>query len=60
MTFELVPAGDGTLLRLTETGFREQGWEIAVLEQKYHENVEGWGRFVPRIAEYAERLVAAS
>lgn len=58
VTFELVPSGSGTLLRLTETGFRERGWEIAVLEQQYHEHVEGWDRFVPRIAEYAERLVS--
>ena len=33
VTFDLVPSGDGTLLRLTETGFRETGWEAAVLEE---------------------------
>src|SRR5579859_4444444 len=27
VTFELVPAEGGTLLRLTEAGFREVGWE---------------------------------
>jgi len=59
VTFELVPAGSGTLLRLTETGFREQGWEIAVLEQKYHEHVAGWDTYVPRIQAYAEHLVSA-
>jgi uncharacterized protein YndB with AHSA1/START domain len=59
VTFELVPAGSGTRLRLTETGFRELGWEIAVLEQAYREHVVGWDTYVPRIAEYAERLVAA-
>src|SRR5262249_8667133 len=32
VTFELVPAGDGTLLRLTEAGLREVGWEAAQLE----------------------------
>lgn len=59
VTFELVPVDTGTLLRLTETGFREQGWEIAVLEQQYNEHVVGWERFVPRIASHAEELVSA-
>jgi len=58
-TFELVPSGSGTLLRLTETGFRERGWEIAVLEQQCDEHVVGWATFVPRIAAYAQRLVSA-
>ncbi|SKC80752.1 SRPBCC family protein [Krasilnikoviella flava] len=56
VTFELVPSGDGTLLRLTETGFREQGWEIAVLEQRYQEHVDGWAFYLPRLAPYAESL----
>ena len=59
VTFELVPAGTGTLLRLTETGFRERGWEAAVLAHHYHEHVAGWDIFVPRIAAHAEELVAA-
>src|SRR5689334_18111069 len=29
VTFALSPSGDGTLLRFTETGFRERGWEAA-------------------------------
>jgi uncharacterized protein YndB with AHSA1/START domain len=58
VTFELVPSGSGTLLRLTETGFRERGWEIAVLEQQYHEHVVGWDAYVPRIAAYTEGLVS--
>jgi uncharacterized protein YndB with AHSA1/START domain len=59
VSFELVPAGAGTLLRLTETGFRERGWEIAVLEQRYHEHATGWDTYVPRIAAYAVSLVSA-
>ena len=27
VTFELVPQGEGTLVRFRETGFRERGWE---------------------------------
>jgi uncharacterized protein YndB with AHSA1/START domain len=59
VSFELVPSDSGTLLRLTETGFRERGWEIAQLEQQYRDHVVGWDTYVPRIGEYAERLVSA-
>lgn len=50
VTFALTPAGAGTELQLTETGFRERGWEAAVLEQEYREHVQGWAHFLPRIA----------
>ena len=40
---------------MTETGFREMGWEIAVLEQQYNEHVTGWDFYVPRLATYARR-----
>jgi uncharacterized protein YndB with AHSA1/START domain len=56
VTIDLVPTGKGTTLRLTESGFREKGWEIAVLEQQYREHGEGWDIFVPRLAAYAARL----
>ena len=58
VTFELVPSGAGTLLRLTETGFREKGWEAAVLEEQYREHVTGWDYFLPRLATYVVRLVS--
>ena len=58
VTFQLVASGAGTLLRMTETGFREKGWEIATLEAAYADHVEGWDRFVPAIAEYTARLVS--
>lgn len=59
VTFDLVPTATGTSLRMTETGFRERGWEAAVLEEAYREHVEGWDLFVPRLRTYAERLVAS-
>src|SRR5690242_12349039 len=31
VTFDIVPAEGGSLLRMTEQGFRELGWEAAVL-----------------------------
>ena len=57
VTFELIPSGAGTLLRFSETGFRERGWEAAVLEQRYLDHGAGWDIFVPRIKSYAEGLV---
>ena len=60
VTFELVPAGTGTLLRFSETGFREKGWEAAVLEQAYNEHAAGWDHFLPRLVSYAGGLVASS
>jgi len=58
VTFELVPSGAGTLLRLTEAGFREKGWEAAVLEEQYREHVNGWDYFLPRLVTYVARFVA--
>ncbi|MEV6867763.1 SRPBCC domain-containing protein [Streptosporangium subroseum] len=57
VTFDLVPSGDGTLLRFKETGFRERGWEAAVLEEAYLDHVRGWNLFLPRLVTYANRLV---
>jgi len=59
VTLELVPSGSGTTLRLTETGFREQGWEVAVLEAAYQDHAQAWDRFLPRLARYVTRLVSA-
>lgn len=59
VTFELEPSGAGTLLRFSETGFRERGWEAAALEERYLSHSEGWDRFVPIIKSYTEGLEAA-
>jgi uncharacterized protein YndB with AHSA1/START domain len=58
VTFDLVPSGAGTLLRFSETGFREKGWEAAVLEEQYREHVAGWDHFLPRLVGYLDRLVS--
>jgi uncharacterized protein YndB with AHSA1/START domain len=60
VTFDLSPQGAGTLLRFRETGFRELGWEAAVLEAQYRDHVSGWDHFLPRLLAYAERLGARS
>jgi len=59
VTFELSPSGGGTVLRLTETGFRERGWEVAELEAAYQDHVNGWDFYVPRIADLAVRQVSS-
>jgi uncharacterized protein YndB with AHSA1/START domain len=56
VTFDLVPHGEGTLVRFRETGFRERGWEAAVLEATYQDHVRGWDYFLPRLVSYAARL----
>jgi hypothetical protein len=60
VTFDLLPSGDGTLLRFSETGFRERGWEAAVLEEAYADHVRGWDLFLPQLVSYTARLVSQS
>jgi hypothetical protein len=60
VTFELEASGEGTLLKMSEIGFREQGWEAAVLEANYREHGAGWDFFIPRIDEYVDKLVSTS
>ena len=58
VTFELVPQGEGTLVRFRETGFRERGWTDAVREATYQDHVQGWDYFLPRLVAHAELLAA--
>ena len=56
VTFDLVPSASGTTLRMTEVGFRERGWEVAVLEAAYRDHEQGWDFYLPRLAERATQL----
>ena len=56
VTFDLVPSGGGTLLKMTEVGFREMGWEVAVLEEQYRDHVSGWEFYLGRLAPYVATL----
>lgn len=60
VTFELEPDGAATRLRLTETGFRERGWDEATIADAYASHVAGWGHFLPRLAPYVATLGAAA
>jgi uncharacterized protein YndB with AHSA1/START domain len=57
VTFELEPSDAGTLLRMTESGYREKGWEIAVLEQTWADHSRGWDEILPQLRAYAVGLV---
>jgi uncharacterized protein YndB with AHSA1/START domain len=57
-TFELVAHGQGTTVRFRETGFRERGWEAAVLEARYNDHRQGWDFYLPRLREVASRPAA--
>jgi uncharacterized protein YndB with AHSA1/START domain len=60
VTFELSARGDGTLLRMTETGFTAMGWDVAVLEHQYRDHVEGWDYHLARLVAYAPGVAVAS
>ena len=57
VTFELLPSGSGTTLRMTETGFREQGWSEAKIVEAYLDHSNGWDTYVPKLGDYAGSLV---
>ncbi|MFC4055925.1 SRPBCC domain-containing protein [Actinomadura syzygii] len=57
VTFELMPANGGTLLRLTEVGFREIGWEAAQLEAHYRSHRVGWDEHLSNLTAYTAGLV---
>jgi hypothetical protein len=58
VVFELEADGDGTLLRMTETGFRERGWEAAVLEEAYRDHSTGWDFHLARLAPHVAAHLA--
>ncbi|WP_280398797.1 SRPBCC domain-containing protein [Nocardia carnea] len=57
VTFELEPADGGTILHLTESGWREKGWEAAMLEQAFHDHEHGWDLYLPKLRDYAPSVV---
>jgi uncharacterized protein YndB with AHSA1/START domain len=58
VTFELVPAGEGTTVRFRETGYRERGWEAALLEATYNDHRQGWDFYLARLVQAANRVAA--
>jgi uncharacterized protein YndB with AHSA1/START domain len=58
VTFTFEPSGDGTIIRFTESGFRDMGWEAAVLEQQYNNHAKGWDHFLPRLGPNIKTMAA--
>jgi uncharacterized protein YndB with AHSA1/START domain len=58
VTFVLEPAGNATLLRLTEIGFRQRGWNQAKVAAEHASHVTGWDFFLPRLPPYAVSIAA--
>jgi len=56
VTFDLAPSDTGTLVRFRETGFADQGWEPAVVEETVRDHANGWDHFLPRLVGYVGRL----
>lgn len=56
--FELVPTGAGTTLRMTESNFDGRGLDDARVLADYEDHLQGWAQIMPRLAPYAESLVA--
>ncbi|WP_395695421.1 SRPBCC domain-containing protein [Nocardioides sp.] len=53
VVFEIEPDGDGSLLRMTETGFDERGWDDATAAAHHADHVAGWDHFLARLPAYA-------
>jgi uncharacterized protein YndB with AHSA1/START domain len=60
VVFELEAAAGGTLLRMTESGFRERGWDDAKVAAEFADHVSGWDFFLPRLPVYAAKVAAAA
>ena len=58
VVFELEPVGEGTLLRMTESGFRERGWAEAHAAAEHADHVTGWDHHLPRLPVYVAEVGA--
>lgn len=56
--FTLSPEGDGTRLRVLETGFASLAASDEQRTRNYEDNVGGWKQMLGRASEYAERVAA--
>ncbi|HEX6696898.1 MAG TPA: SRPBCC domain-containing protein, partial [Solirubrobacteraceae bacterium] len=54
--FTLHADGDGTRLRVVESGFASLDAEAAQQNERYEDNRRGWGIKVGDLRDYAERV----
>lgn len=60
VTFDLTPSGTGTLVRMTEVGFRDQNHTEAEVVEQYEAHEEGWARHLPRLTPCVAALAGRS
>ncbi|RFS82040.1 polyketide cyclase [Actinomadura spongiicola] len=60
VVFEIEPSGSGSLLRMTESGFRERGWDEAKVAAHYADHVSGWDHHLPQLTVYAAKVAAGA
>jgi len=56
--FTLEAEGDGTRLRVVESGFDTLFADSERRAQRYEDNTKGWGSELAELAQYAERVAA--
>lgn len=60
VSFDLTPSGGGTILKMTESGFRQLGLGAAAAEEQYEDHVVGWDYYMPRLVTYVATLEVRS
>ncbi|HXY95198.1 MAG TPA: SRPBCC domain-containing protein [Acidimicrobiia bacterium] len=58
VVFTLTPEGDGTRLRVVETGVERMAWPADERDRYVREHLEGWSTFLGRLRSYAPRSAA--
>ena len=56
--FTLAPEGDGTRLRVVESGFEALEGTDEQRRRSFEDNTEGWETQLENVREYAERVAA--
>jgi uncharacterized protein YndB with AHSA1/START domain len=56
--FRLQPEAGGTRLRVVESGFDQIDWSDEQKTQYFEDHSNGWGRFLPRLRDYAPHAAA--
>ena len=57
--FTLEPEAGSTRLRVVESGFDQVDWSDEQKTQYFEDHSNGWGRFLPRLRDYAPHVATA-
>jgi uncharacterized protein YndB with AHSA1/START domain len=55
VVFTLTPEGDGTRLRVAESGMEHMGWSADEYDSFMKDHTQGWNRHLDRLGEYLGR-----